>query len=755
MLNKEWIKVKSGAAEGAVSSKRVEKSGMRTLRSAAVDNLRKESTRIVYEVGGVWKGTFEVGAKRYDTVAAPGGALSTDEGAPEIPQEGIYVAVANGAINVKVKVVEREMTVAKGKWMLKPAPKPIVEEEYIEGKEQIKPKKAVYDSDKEYPGKDFDFLGVKMLEGIPVAHLIVYLAQYKPASGVLSLVKKMVLEISYDVPADTDAFVKRRAIEPTLSDLILDYKNVQAEEETDSKEQGFEAGAFFGGIDGKDGLSMDPAGTVTTYPVMSTTPVISTTIPVVTTIPGVVLSIIKLKRTDIASEYVIITSGALKASVDPLLKAKTGWPHYGMVATTETIVAEFPAASLKESIKAFLTYAWNNWRVPPRYVVLAGDTDTIPVDMKTIGGGTYASDNYYADISGSLVPEIMMARLPTSNATEMLQICQRLANYANVRGPDWGGWQSKALLVAYQADTYKGCSDDIATAVAPRFSVTKLYGDSSTKQQVINAINGGTLIVNYRGHGSKTDWSSANGLTVGDISALTNANAPSLVFCICCQNGWIDDNSLEVVAETFLRDGKAVAVLGASRNSPTYANNDFDKYLFQAIMDGETNPGGIVKRAKALMIANHANSSTHEQDVVMYILFGDPTAPVVSTVEFLRGTWDMDHDGWQGVLNINRIWQHRIERAGNCGYPVWSISGTYTSGGKTYNMTGRIGGLDSNDLNPGCKRTDHRVEFTIAFEAANPQKFVGYVTTWTRNMIAGITWWAKRPFGWYAKKRPA
>ena len=447
MLDREWINVKSGVKEGAVSSKKVEKSGLKTLRAAALDSLRRESTQIVYEVGGVWKGTFEVGAKKYDTVAAPGAALSTEEGAPEIPQEGIYVAVANGATNVKVKVVEKEMSVAKGIWKLKPVPKPITEEEYVAGKEQIKPKKAVYDSDKEYPGRDFDFLGVKMLEGVTVVHLIVYLAQYKPVSGVLSLVKKMVIEVSYDVPPHTDAFVKRRAVAPMLSDLILDYKNVQSNEETEKKEGGVDAAAFSAYLDtsGNQGLSMDPAGTVTPYAITTATSVIGTytaTTPVVTTVPGVILSIIKLKRTDIVSEYVIITPDAMKASVDPLLKAKTGWPHYGMVATTETIVSEFPAVSLKESIKAFLTYAWNNWQVPPRYVVLAGDTDTIPVDMKAIGGTTYPSDNYYADISGSLSPEIVISRLPTSNAAEMLQVCQRLANYANLRGPDLG-WLAK------------------------------------------------------------------------------------------------------------------------------------------------------------------------------------------------------------------------------------------------------------------------------------------------------------------------
>jgi hypothetical protein len=112
----------------------------------------------------------------------------------------------------------------------------------------------------------------------------------------------------------------------------------------------------------------------------------------------------------------------------------------------------------------------------------------------------------------------------------------------------------------------------------------------------------------------------------------------------------------------------------------------------------------------------------------------------------------MDHDGWKGVLNITRIWQHRVEKNGNCGYPVWSFSGAYTRAGKKYPMKGKIGGRDPNNRNPGCKRSDHRVEFTIDFASNNHQKFTGYIATWTRNFMAGYTWWSKRPFGWYAKK---
>jgi hypothetical protein len=701
----------------------------------------RESTQVVYEAGGMWKGTIQHAQTTYDVISEPRASVTTEEGAPQIPQEGILVAVPKGAKNLAAKLISKEMQAAPGKWKLKPAPKPIIEAQYIAGKEEIRPNSKIYSSDNEYPGKDFDFLGLRTVDGIPVAHLILYLAQYKPLSGTLSLVKSMTIEISYDVPPQADAVPKKRVASPMAS-IILDEENIKVSEATAKAAVGAIATPFHVSLAKATGLT--PSTIFTTQPVASALK------------PGAVVApvhLAKLKLTTVISEYVIVAPNAMKTSVDPLLKAKSGWPHYAMFAATEDITKEFPAASLKESIKAFLAWAWDNWTVPPRFVVLAGDTDTIPVDLVTIGGTTYASDHYYADIHGSYAPEIVVSRLPTSDAAKMLQICQQLANYANLRGPDWGGWENEVLLVAYQLSVYMDCSNDIANDIAPRFKVTKKYGDTTTKQQVMDELNAGVIIANYRGHGSKTAWLSANGISTADIKTLNNGSMPPMVFNVCCENGWIDDNTLEVVVETFLREGKAVVVLGASRDSPTYANNDFDNYLFQAIMDGATTPGDIFKRAKTLMVVNYPASTEHKEDVAMYNLFGDPTARVVSDVEFLRGKWNMDHDGWQGVLEINRIWNHRIEINGNCGYPVWSISGTYSASGKTYTMTGNIGGRDTNDLNAGCKRSDHKVEFTISFEPANPQKFTGYVMTWARNVVAGYTWWSNRPFGWYAKKQ--
>ena len=660
MEKEQWIPIKTGASEDDRSMKTVNTSGLQELMKAGVDQTRKGSTQITYELGGAWKGTLEHAQTSYDTIAIPRAATMTEEGAPAIPQEGIFVAVPNGATNIAVRVVQKEMQPLPGTWNLKPAPKPITEKEYLAGKEEYRPNAEIYQSDNEYPGKDFEFIGAKTLEGVTVAHILIYLAQYKPKSGTLSVVKTMTLEISYEVPPQVRAAPERPAVGPMLQDLILDFENVGGEKSQrgHSASQAGETPVLMRQSE------LEPHGNgITPHPAAATRPL--------TDADGT------LKRTDIISDYVIIAPDALADAVSLLLQAKSGWPHYAMVATTQTIGAEFPASSLEESIKAFLMWALDNWRATLRYVVLAGDTDTIPTYIWKLDGVEYASDHYYADVKGTLAPDIVVSRIPTSDANTMNEICQRLIQYPSLRGPDWGGWVNEVVLVAYELPVYKNCCDGIATAISPRFKVTKLFGDSSTTQDVINKMNSGVLIANYRGHGLKTEWESANGLNTQDIQALKNDRLPPMVFCVCCENAWIDDNSVEVVAETFLRDGKAVALIGASRDSPTYANNDLDAYLWQSVIDyGEVTPGDIFYRAKYLMLLNHPNVLEYEQDVVMYMLFGDPTAHVASNVEFLRGVWDMDHDGWKGTLDISQIGPHKVEKSDSCGYPTWSFSGT-------------------------------------------------------------------------------
>lgn len=261
-------------------------------------------------------------------------------------------------------------------------------------------------------------------------------------------------------------------------------------------------------------------------------------------------------------------------------------------------------------------------------------------------------------------------------------------------------------------------------------------------------------MVHSRGHGGETNWSSSNGINTTDIAALNFGSRIPMVFNICCQNGHVDNSSTGVsVAESWIRNRKAIATLASSRDSWTYPNNDFSKYLFEAIMEGHNSAGKIMLRAKTKMVLNHSTSDAHMDNLVMYNLFGDPTANVISSADYLRGIWDMEHDGWKGTLNIKSLYSFSLIKQGNEYYPIWYFSGEYTGqGGETVTVYGKIGGKDDNNTN-GTQKSNHKIEFWVKFSASNNQKFTGYVYTRNRKSMAGYTWWSGIPYGFHALKR--
>lgn len=747
MSERNWIRVNNANA-GAPSETEVSKTVTRLATAAMQDAGQRVGVTVTYRVGGFWEGVVE--GEAFRQLEAPSATQIEQAGAPAIPKDGIFVAVPADAMNVEVKVIDKTTMPLDHEIDLAPAPQQFKEAEF---RVVYQPDPAIYGTDTPFPGRDFDFLGLKTIVGLKVAHIFVYLGQYWPKSRRMELVQSMTLEVSYQTPPARDRHPSRKPRELPEHSLILGLDLLDDDQDFSSRvEDLFEI----------DDISVLEG----TFPSRRPDPGISLleTVESEGQDPALIGDAIpekalradapKLKIPGLIAEYVIVTSSTLSAAVEPLRLAKSGWPYYAKVACTEDIQQEFPAASLKDSIKSFITWATANWQTPPRFVVLAGDTDVIPMHIYNQNGGSYASDHYYADISGDLVPELVVSRLPTSDAATLKSTCEYLTRYDGYRGGDWGGWQNRVMLCAYASSTYETTCDDIEAKIKSRYDVIKRYAKNTSKTDVINTMNDGVLFSVYRGHGSKTAWSASNGLNTGDVASLNNPTWPPFVLSICCENGWIDDNSLETIAEAFIRRRKAVAILAASRDSWTYPNNDFAKYLFDAVMTGGCYAAGdIVRFAKTKMVLNHSTSTAHQDNTVMYNLFGDPTARIASNAEYLRGSWSMDHDGWRGTLNVTRIWNYRVESSGGYAAPVWSVSGTYVgSDSKSYNFVGTLGGFDPNQLGTGSKRSDLKFEINVAFSASNNQRFVGYVHSWSRTRISGICWWSNHPFGWTASK---
>ncbi len=355
------------------------------------------------------------------------------------------------------------------------------------------------------------------------------------------------------------------------------------------------------------------------------------------------MSDLPLKDRRNRGQYLIITTEALEHAVELLADEKRD--RYPVkVVTKEQILDEFQDEGDGEdvAIRKFLIDATPYWGISPRWVVLAGDLDSIPTHIEPYETGhmdNMASDHYYANLFGSLAPNITVSRLPTSDPDELDELCLKSVNYKFKRGD----WIHNVCLVAYDAQGYIDCSNDIYDAIHNRYETVKRYGNSSTREDVIDTLNDGTIITNFRGHGSSNAWAGSNGFGRTQVRGLNTENMSPLVTSIACWNSHIDWGNI-CFGETWTNHMKSIGFLGASRPSYTHWNHHFNRYIFEGIMKGRDKPGAIMNYAKVQLLRHH--DSGHARDNVrMYLLMGDPELELFEVATRpARIYWDKYHD---------------------------------------------------------------------------------------------------------------
>jgi hypothetical protein len=279
------------------------------------------------------------------------------------------------------------------------------------------------------------------------------------------------------------------------------------------------------------------------------------------------------------------------------------------------------------------------------YVLLVGDTNFIPI---AVWEGFY-SDYFYACITGApdYYADIAVGRISVTNSTQASNQVTKILNYE--QDPPLDSWLNKIILVAHKQDApgkYVGCKEDIRNDIIPQppYMVDTAYGHqpTGTNDHVSSAINEGRNIVNYRGHGSNTQWTGWSYTNeyweISDVNALTNENRTPIVFNIACQNHYLLTDCL---GEAFMNKypGGAVASLGATDPSYTIPNHDYDKELFrQFTMYDEYRIGWMANAAATLIINDHGSMGL--DNAQMYLWLGDPATEVWTGIP---GTLSVDY----------------------------------------------------------------------------------------------------------------
>ncbi len=341
------------------------------------------------------------------------------------------------------------------------------------------------------------------------------------------------------------------------------------------------------------------------------------------------------------ANLVIITRRDFFADLEPLKKLRQKQGLSVATVDVEDIYDEFSYGEKSpKAVKDFLTFAYTNWKRPPRFVLFAGDasldpknylgygdSDLVPTKLVDTEFNETASDDWFADFDNDGLAELAVGRLPVRSASETAVLVSKICNYENSKG------SQEALLVADTNDGYsfEDASHQLLSWLPQNLGVTEInrgHLDAVTaKQQLIEAINRGQKLVNYTGHGSVDLWR-GNLLTSGDVANLRNAENLSVFVMMTCLNGYFQDAALDSLAESLMKSetGGAVAVWASSGLTlPTeqaVMNREFYRLLFSP------GPSSLLPSNKLTIgeAIQKAKSSVQDSDVRRtWILFGDPT----------------------------------------------------------------------------------------------------------------------------------
>jgi hypothetical protein len=342
------------------------------------------------------------------------------------------------------------------------------------------------------------------------------------------------------------------------------------------------------------------------------------------------------------------------------------------VVTTEEVYNEFSSGRKDVSaIRDFVRFLYLKDK-KLKYLLLFGNAsfkykgneDLVPTYQSTEYIDpvfNYCSDDYFAlldenegewaetGLIDQAKMEIGVGRLPirrSATEREMLReanvIVNKLIAYSSANS--MGIWRTNTVFLADNDDEKRGLfqaeSNILADNVAqrnPMVQTEKLLMDAyptesvgsaitspQIRQKVDRAVEKGSLIINYIGHGSESGWASERALTTSSAARWQGGlNNMPLFMTATCEFGRYD-GTLRTAAEYSLNnpDGGAIGMLTTSRpvynTNNSFVNEAFWEAVYQPLPNDEMpRLGDVIRITKNNSIRGAANRN--------FVLLGDPS----------------------------------------------------------------------------------------------------------------------------------
>jgi len=275
--------------------------------------------------------------------------------------------------------------------------------------------------------------------------------------------------------------------------------------------------------------------------------------------------------------YLIIVHQDFYSNIQPLVQWKTKKGFYVSVALVPDI------GSTTTEIKNYIQNAYENWEIPPTYVLFVGDVGFIPTFTGSHSGT--ATDLYYVKMDADYFADIGRGRLSAINSTEAGYMVNKLLYYENPTSNDLD-WMKKACFIAssdadliaewthrYVIQNYTDPNGIISDTIWER------TGGSTS--DITTSVNDGRTIVCYSGHGYESGWSSVP-YSQNSVRNLTNVGEYPFVLSHACLTGRF--NVGECFGETWAKVNNkgGIAFWGASNYTYWDEDDILEKRMFQA-----------------------------------------------------------------------------------------------------------------------------------------------------------------------------
>jgi len=327
----------------------------------------------------------------------------------------------------------------------------------------------------------------------------------------------------------------------------------------------------------------------------------------------------------------------------------------------DDIMNEFSGGLLDPTaIRDFVKFAYDNWQIKPSYLLLFGDGDYDYLNSEKVGKNfiptyqtpeslyelsSYPMDDYYARVSGSDKKiDLAIGRLNVQTAQEAETVVNKIIKYET--GLEKGLWRNKITLAADDGpaaagqddgSTHTAQSEVLANTKIPKyFDVDKIYlaayptvytGSGRRKPDVnkaiIDAVNNGTLILNWIGHGNPGVWAHESVFEkITTIPQLKNQNYFFLT-AATCDFGKYDDPSVQSSTEIMNNkpDGGSIGAFTAARVVFSSANAEINDAFYINLFSAPKINNLPVRIGKAYFLTKQ--SLFWENDEKFHF-FGDP-----------------------------------------------------------------------------------------------------------------------------------